>query len=66
MNLYVPTKMFFTKGVGRHKDYLQSFELALRNAGIEKCNLVTVSVFTLRNASVFRLPMESNFLKRVR
>lgn len=41
--MYVPTKMFFTKGVGRHKDYLQSFELALRDAKIEKCNLVTVS-----------------------
>jgi arginine decarboxylase len=35
--------MFFTKGVGRHKDYLQSFELALRDAKIEKCNLVAVS-----------------------
>jgi arginine decarboxylase len=35
--------MFFTKGVGRHKEYLQSFELALRSAGIEKCNLVSVS-----------------------
>jgi arginine decarboxylase len=35
--------MFFTKGVGKHKDYLQSFELALRDAGIEKCNIVTVS-----------------------
>jgi len=35
--------MFFTKGVGRHRDYLQSFELALRDAGIEICNLVTVS-----------------------
>ena len=41
--MYVPTKMFFTKGVGRHKDYLQSFESALRDAKIEKCNLVTVS-----------------------
>lgn len=41
--MYVPTKIFFTKGVGRHKEYLQSFEMALRNAGIEKCNLVTVS-----------------------
>jgi len=41
--VFVPTKMFFTKGVGRHKDYLQSFELALRDAGIEKCNIVTVS-----------------------
>lgn len=41
--MYVPGKIFFTKGVGRHKDYLQSFELALRDARIEKCNLVTVS-----------------------
>lgn len=41
--MFTPTKMFFTKGVGRHKDYLQSFELALRDAGIEKCNLVSVS-----------------------
>jgi len=41
--VYVPTKIFFTKGVGRHKDYLQSFELALRDARIEKCNLVSVS-----------------------
>ena len=41
--MYVPTKIFFTKGVGRHRDYLQSFELALRDAKIEKCNLVTVS-----------------------
>ncbi|MBI5804127.1 arginine decarboxylase, pyruvoyl-dependent [Candidatus Pacearchaeota archaeon] len=39
----VPTKMFLTKGVGIHKDKLASFELALRNAGIEKCNLVYVS-----------------------
>jgi arginine decarboxylase len=39
----IPTKVFFTKGVGRHKDYLQSFELALRDAGIEYCNLVYVS-----------------------
>jgi len=39
----VPKRVFFTKGVGRHKDELQSFELALRNAGIEKCNLVSVS-----------------------
>jgi len=39
----VPKRMFFTKGVGRHKHELQSFELALRDAGIEKCNIVTVS-----------------------
>lgn len=41
--MYVPSRLFFTKGVGRHKEYLQSFELALRDAKIEKCNLVTVS-----------------------
>lgn len=41
--MYVPQKIFFTKGVGRHKDYLQSFELALRDAGVERCNLVSVS-----------------------
>ena len=39
----IPTKIFFTKGVGVHKDRLASFELALRNSGIEKCNLVYVS-----------------------
>jgi arginine decarboxylase len=35
--------MFFTKGVGHHRNQLQSFELALRDAGIEKCNLVMIS-----------------------
>jgi arginine decarboxylase len=39
----VPKQMFFTKGVGYHRNKLQSFELALRDAGIEKCNLVTIS-----------------------
>lgn len=39
----VPKKVFFTKGVGRHLEKLSAFELALREAGIEKCNLVTVS-----------------------
>jgi arginine decarboxylase len=39
----IPTKAFLTKGVGVHKDKLASFELALRNAGIEKQNLVYVS-----------------------
>ena len=39
----VPKKLFLTKGVGIHKDKLASFELALRNSGIEKCNLVCVS-----------------------
>ncbi len=41
--MIIPTRVWFTKGVGVHKDRLASFELALRNAGIEKTNLVTVS-----------------------
>lgn len=41
--MFVPSKVFFTKGVGRHKEQLTSFELALRDAGIEKFNLVQVS-----------------------
>ena len=41
--MFTPKKMFLTKGVGVHKDRLASFELALRDAGIEKHNLVTVS-----------------------
>lgn len=39
----VPQQIFFTKGVGKHANKLQSFELALRMAGIETCNLVRVS-----------------------
>lgn len=39
----VPAKVFFTKGVGTHREELRSYELALRDAGIEKCNLVYVS-----------------------
>ena len=39
----VPAKVLFTKGVGTHKEELRSYELALRDAGIEKCNLVHVS-----------------------
>jgi arginine decarboxylase len=39
----IPSRVFFTKGVGIHKEYLTSFELALRDAGIAPFNLVTVS-----------------------
>jgi arginine decarboxylase len=35
--------MFLTKGVGKHREKLTSFELALRSAGIASCNLVRVS-----------------------
>lgn len=42
-NALVPKKVFFTSGAGTHKEMLESFEMALRDAGIEKFNLVTVS-----------------------
>jgi arginine decarboxylase len=41
--IMTPTKVFFTKGIGRHKEYLVSFEEALRSAKIETQNLVSVS-----------------------
>lgn len=39
----IPKYVFFTKGVGEGKKKLASFESALRDAGIEKFNLVNVS-----------------------
>jgi len=39
----IAQKMFFTKGVGIHKEQLASFEAALRNAGLATFNLVSVS-----------------------
>jgi len=39
----VPSRVFLTKGVGKHKERLASFELALRMAEIEKYNIVAVS-----------------------
>lgn len=41
--MYVPKKMFLTKGKGIAKEKLTSFEMALREAGIAHLNLVKVS-----------------------
>jgi arginine decarboxylase len=43
MHGLVPTKVFLTKGIGRHKYQLKSFEEALRKAGVAQQNLVQVS-----------------------
>ena len=58
-----PKKVFFTNGVGIHKDYLQSFELALRDAGIEQCNLVSVSSILPPNCKVICRRKGWNMLK---
>lgn len=59
----VPKKVFFTKGSGRHKHELQSFELALRDAGIEKCNLVNVSSIIPPNCKIITREKGTSLLK---
>ncbi|MGQ0793332.1 MAG: pyruvoyl-dependent arginine decarboxylase [Deltaproteobacteria bacterium] len=41
--MFVPKQAFLTKGVGKHKEKLTSFEMALRDAKIAEYNLVRVS-----------------------
>jgi arginine decarboxylase len=43
MNVILPAKIFLTRGSGQHKEKLVSFEIALREAGINPFNLVRVS-----------------------
>jgi arginine decarboxylase len=40
---FLPRRMFLTKGVGKAREKLTSFELALRDASIAEYNLVAVS-----------------------
>lgn len=41
--MIVPKETFLTKGVGKHKEKLTSFEMALRDAKIAEYNIVRVS-----------------------
>ncbi|MFZ0390438.1 MAG: arginine decarboxylase, pyruvoyl-dependent [Calditrichia bacterium] len=41
--MYIPKKLFLTKGVGKHREKLASFEMALRDAKIAPFNVVEVS-----------------------
>ncbi|KJE49585.1 MULTISPECIES: pyruvoyl-dependent arginine decarboxylase [Acidiplasma] len=41
--MLLPKKLFFTRGIGRGETQLQSFENALRDAGIAPFNIVSVS-----------------------
>ncbi len=63
MSIVVPAKMFLTKGVGIHKDKLASFELSLRNAGIEKFNLVLVSSILPPNCKMISKDEGLTYLK---
>ena len=59
----VPRYVFFTKGVGKHKNYLQSFESALRSAGIEKYNIVKVSSILPPNCKIISKKKGLSMLK---
>lgn len=53
--MFVAKRMFLTKGAGKHREKLTSFELALRSAGIAACNLVRVSsIFPPRCKTISR------------
>lgn len=41
--MYAPSEVFFVSGVGSHRSRVASFERALRDAGIEPYNIVSVS-----------------------
>ncbi len=43
MSEFVPKMVFLTKGVGKDREKLTSFERALRDAGIARFNLVSIS-----------------------
>ncbi len=50
--MFVPTKLFLTKGVGVHREKLTSFEMALRDAGIARFNIISVSSIVPPHAKI--------------
>ncbi len=52
MDKLVPARVFLTKGVGRHRYRLKSFEDALRKAGVAQQNLVQVSSILPPNCKI--------------
>lgn len=61
--MLLPRKIFFTKGVGVHKDQLTSFELALRDARLAPYNLVLVSSIFPPNCKKVSIEEGLKFLK---
>ena len=58
---FVPKEIFLTKGIGRHKEKLASFEEALRDAKIASYNLVPVSSIFPPNCKI--VPVEKGIKK---
>jgi arginine decarboxylase len=61
--LYIAKNVFLTKGVGKHRERLTSFEMALRNAKIAPYNLVSVSSIYPPNCNLIPL---SKGLKKIK
>lgn len=59
--MYVPGKIFLTKGVGRSRERLTSFEMALRNAKIAAFNIVSVSSIFPPRCKI--IPIEKGLVK---
>lgn len=59
----IASKIFFTKGVGVHKEKLGAFEAALRDAGIQKFNLVHVSSIFPPNCKIISMEKGLSCLK---
>jgi arginine decarboxylase len=59
----IPKHFFLTKGVGIHKKELRAFENALRDAGVQMCNLVKVSSIIAPNCERISLEEGVKHLK---
>ena len=62
----IPRKMYLTRGLGVHKEKLTSFEMALREAGIAKFNLVRVSSIFPPHCQIVDRKKDCNCCSRVR
>ncbi len=60
---FVAKKIFLTQGVGKHREKLSSFEMALRSAGIAQYNLVRVSSIFPPHAKLISKKDGSKLLK---
>jgi arginine decarboxylase len=60
---FVTRKIFMTAGVGKHREKLSSFEMALRSAGIAQFNLVRVSSIFPPHAKLISAREGSKLLK---
>jgi len=59
----IPKKLFFTAGCGSHRTKLGSFEMALRDAGVEKQNFVPVSSIIPPGCELLSFEEGRNLLK---